>query len=931
MAYDVAPRLSNAAFLRHLETQRGFSEGGDNEGEITQSDMFKDLYASKQALTKAEGKALDRAGIFRELLTVGSFSGSYSKKIQDYAARWLRSNEADGINKSSFSCFGEKPPGPKPLDSFFDGGRSIGVCHDAGLSPEKSITLDPGPHIFIQTGANIFDEGAGGKGKTRYVSVPTDSTRIHFGPDIMQMFGFKNLDVHIILTDTVYTIVIKHNGGLAAGGWTLIDSGDVNNQRVPTPADLKLEFGGVDDPINYFEGNATKNDFIKRNLGNLRDSAMQIQIMKYLVAKALGDLLQVLILIAIALSAYKEFLRGVLKIVLQWLIGFSGDRVYSSRLMKCLPEFTGCMYQSPGNDNGVVTSTLYYKGEEAPDAVFRRAFNIYKEQVLAHNRHITFLLRLAISDNQTKAGEMLDFTTLKGGWQKKLLVIILDSINKATEAAERIDFNMANNDANRAQLTQYKAIEFILYTVKANKSKLYRILPCITRLFVASGIDGTTLPFDPLVALQAFPSFGGKKTDLITILHKNIIKDIVPFVSKRYTEFYERGGAASAGGGSSPALAPPAPPASAAALAPPASSSGSSSASASPEGGSSSASALSSAPASSGDGSSSASAAASVPVAGQGGGALNPGDAYKRSISIDFTVLKRLFDASSKIDDSTYGELGAAILLDEDKNDKFTNDTTHFGQLIITNINNTHPDPKLTYDDDINKDRLQPKNITYGFDSRIVDLNNEADDYIPSIIMYSLYVQFEIYFNHFNIAILYQHFYDFMCRTYGFYISDMSIRDFNGHVNTFSTNISTNYDTIINREAYEYDTANPDGGGATKAGAGSPPPSDPPKSNGKGNAKSDAGGGGGGGSGGGSKVGPTSLFNFFGEEINGADKNFISSQSYDDDSATVTYEPPEILAGGSRKKQSRKNKNRKNKTRKTNNRKYNRRTRRKHH
>ena len=89
MAYDVAPGLLNEAFLAHLGAQRGF-QGGENEGEITQSDMFKDLYASKEALTKAEGKALDRAGIFRELLTVGSFSGSYSKKIQDYAFRFFR-------------------------------------------------------------------------------------------------------------------------------------------------------------------------------------------------------------------------------------------------------------------------------------------------------------------------------------------------------------------------------------------------------------------------------------------------------------------------------------------------------------------------------------------------------------------------------------------------------------------------------------------------------------------------------------------------------------------------------------------------------------------------------------------------------------------------------------------------------------------------
>ena len=475
-----------------------------NEGDITAADMRKDL----AAVGPNNANHPEIIKILRGLTTADDVTTNHKKLIGDYVVTVCGS---DGLLKESLPVYkqGKTPDSNyKKLDDQFPGKQVI-VTHDAGISPEFLINIPPAKRM--QLGAHMFDEGPGGKGwKGDFHKFPVMGQTVQFGPDIMRVFGFRNLDVSISLAaehvgwatgprdEKVYTLTITHTPGGGREPWTIVRKRTVENYIVP------IAVGEVD----YFAGNNVKNTRINELLSSKPANVTEIE--KWLVAKALGDLIQVLLLLAYIMGLQAAGAAEAPAVVVGF--GFSCDSVYSSRLINFLKDNTGCVYQSPGKIDGIVSCTLYYPGRQKEEDKSLRIFTAYKKQVLEHNNLMLQLIDniLAVTTTTINAGGSVLLTDPR----KQIFRSIGEAILQAKGIIDAITHVFGENEATMKSITEHKAIQLFMYEKAGATYTVKKVLPKMFRLF----ITGEASVIDPIA---------NSKLDLMTLISRNNLGDIL--------------------------------------------------------------------------------------------------------------------------------------------------------------------------------------------------------------------------------------------------------------------------------------------------------------------------------------------------------------------------------------------------------------------
>lgn len=468
-----------------------------NEGDITAADMRKDL----SAVGPNNANHPEIRKILKGLTTAVDVDTDHKKLIGNYVVAVCKPSD---LQKESLPVYkqGKQPDSNyKKLDDQFPGKRVI-VTHDAGISPEFLINTPPAKRM--QLGAHMFDEGPGGKGwKGGFRTFPGIGQTIHFGPEIMRVFGFKNLDVRISLAselvvwatgsrdEQVYTLTITHTPEGGRSPWNIVRKRTIENYIVPV----------ADREVDYFAGNNVKNTQINDLLSS-RFANVAEEIEKWLVAKALGDLIQVLLLL--------KFIMELPAAAATIGLGFSCDSVYSSRLINFLKDNTGCVYQSPGKIDGIVSCTLYYLGIQTEAEKSLRIFTAYKKQVLEHNALMLQLIDSILATDTINAGGSVVLTEQR----KQLFRSIGRAIVDANGRIDSINHVYEENEASMKSITEHKAIQLFMYEKTGTTYKVKKVLPKMFRLF----ITGSASAIDPIA---------NSKLDLMTLISRNNLDSIL--------------------------------------------------------------------------------------------------------------------------------------------------------------------------------------------------------------------------------------------------------------------------------------------------------------------------------------------------------------------------------------------------------------------
>ena len=518
--------ITKQQYMDSILNGRALAQFQSDQGAITGHDMKKDIGATPGVATVDPRLKT----ILMEMLYItdpSRLTGSPGH-LGIYEDDQFKKSE---VQSQTIPCYKVKKgnaeyDGFKPLDDFFRG--NVKVFHDSGILPWNLITNEHSSTTaftnFVQTLANAYDEGPGGKVlPARSEPYPVNDCIIHFDAEIMSLAGFRGLDVQMSFDGTNYTIILTYNDGRSQ--WTLTETRNTSGGQVSSTISINGA-AAIPSPYNFFAGNASKNDSIAALLGSLNDYNKAL-IKIWLTCKELGDLLQVLlfclfllcflaaVLTALAtataaaaanpadpaLAAAKTAAEAVYNDTAKNItaLGFSGDAVYSARLLDfcAWSSSAGCVRQTQKID-GVNQVILYLFKKFSEEEKLQRVFEAHKKDCIKNNEVIILKLQRVLT-----AG----FVYLSASGRKDLspemityLSIIGTAISNANRVIESIVFksDILSHTKNLEDMTSGRAIELFSIVTKDN-GRGFVVLPKVSRLF----INGSASAADPIYALTS--------------------------------------------------------------------------------------------------------------------------------------------------------------------------------------------------------------------------------------------------------------------------------------------------------------------------------------------------------------------------------------------------------------------------------------------
>ena len=516
--------ITKQQFVDSILNRRSPDAFRDDQGAITGHDMKKDVGATPDVPTVD----LRLRSILMQMLHItdeSRLTGSPGH-LGRYEDDQFKKSE---VQSQTIPCYKVKKgnaeyDGFKPLDDFFRG--YVKIFHDSGILPWNLISNNQSSAQaftnFVQTLANAYDEGPGGKvllGGSEFY--PVNGCTIHFDADIMSLAGFKGLDVQMSFDGTNYTIILTYNDGVSR--WTLNETRNTSGGLVMSTISINGA-APISSPSNFFAGNASKNASIASLLGSL-NSYNRALIKIWLTCKELGDLLQVLLFCLFllcflaaataaldaalaaaaanpadpALAAAKTAAEAAYKNTAKEItaLGFSGDAVYSARLLDFCAwgSSAGCVRQTQKID-GVNQVILYLFKKFSEEEKLQRVFEAHKKDCIKNNEAIILKLQRVLD-----AG----FVYLSASGRKNLtsemrlyLSIIERDISNANNTIKGIEFkpDIIAHTQNLENMTSYRAIELFSIAMKDSNTG-FVVLPKVSRLF----INGPASATDPIFAL----------------------------------------------------------------------------------------------------------------------------------------------------------------------------------------------------------------------------------------------------------------------------------------------------------------------------------------------------------------------------------------------------------------------------------------------
>lgn len=277
--YIFAKELSDEDFIKSVlndrDVKKPYNQYGPYKSHIQKSglrginDCLKDGSASENTLP-IKNKSL-------QIILSKLFHGppppykNWSANIKSYEDPIFKGCQSENI--TTFKMVKSDTKLSRPFDSRFIDKNGPTVSHDSGIRPDEAITH---ARCLVHS-ANSIDLGPGGKCRPCDF-FPEKGTELFLSEDVMNLFGFKNLTVHMTTSPgPIFNFRIQFSNGKEQ--WEIVEARDEKFDRVKT------------DTEDYFTGNKEKNG----KINELLESKNEIEIMKYLIGKELGDVLQVIL------------------------------------------------------------------------------------------------------------------------------------------------------------------------------------------------------------------------------------------------------------------------------------------------------------------------------------------------------------------------------------------------------------------------------------------------------------------------------------------------------------------------------------------------------------------------------------------------------------------------------------------------------------
>lgn len=203
----------------------------------------------------------------------------HMKQLNDYEGPIFEAcvKETIPVNKMTKILNPHPTSKAKPLDSYFPDEPT--VTHDSGIDPLDTLTKAE----CVILSANSIDKGPGGHcRRIPYQFFPSEGKEVFLSKDVLSLFGFKNLTIRMTTTGAADKPTFKF----------IIEYSDPGRLQWKIEEEVDEEFKRVrPGTTDYFVGNAKKNGAILE----LMKSKNFIEIMKLLIGKEVGDVLQVIL------------------------------------------------------------------------------------------------------------------------------------------------------------------------------------------------------------------------------------------------------------------------------------------------------------------------------------------------------------------------------------------------------------------------------------------------------------------------------------------------------------------------------------------------------------------------------------------------------------------------------------------------------------
>ena len=491
------------------------------QSQITGADMRKDASA-RRAVRRAGGAITNPEDQFPNFENEEAFRAimnymlayphtdraPHMKILKDYEDRVFGKGDVNSISFATYQLPKEQPVGSvrsKVLDSELVAAQAF-AYHDSGMAPNRAISgfADDVPPpaapraVLMNLIMNVFDEGPGGATRAGVSYFPDTGASITLGPDIMRLFGYRNLTIQMTrLATGNYVIRITHNDGDPAKVWIL------QEERTTAGVRVSSTFNGAESPTDFFGGNPEKNRYIFDNYRTANAATILI-IMALLACKALGDLVQ-----DVLVMLHEIIMNGVGRTY--GAITFSCDNVYSARALdfSSLRTAVSVFRQTGDVFDKVVAAKYHYR--TAMDPAEKKARISLKN---AQEQNLTLLRTLQglVSSDRIKLSRTAEVGN--NAAIKKHLTEVATALNLANERM---------NAAATAFVAERNS-ELFLKTVAENTSRpLYKPgnipISNVGRLFM---LGSSVLPAgaDPIFDAKTTPASGYRGLNFIEQLQR---------------------------------------------------------------------------------------------------------------------------------------------------------------------------------------------------------------------------------------------------------------------------------------------------------------------------------------------------------------------------------------------------------------------------